>query len=87
MNNEMIYEKADNDYFNLCEKVQNFYGSFKALRAYLGGHNFEDDMFDVNFGCICATITNKNGTFIVNDCVEVWDEKNCELVNSCYKIN
>lgn len=87
MSNKIICEKAEKDYFNLCSTVKDFKGNLEELCSYLGGHNLEKDLFDVNYGCICATIMNKDGTFIVSDYVEVWDDEKCELLNSCYKIN
>lgn len=84
MNNEMIYEKAEKDYFNLCSIVKDFKGNLEELYSYLGGHNFDKDLFDVNFGCICATITEENKLFKVSNAIEIWDDQTGTLVSSYY---
>lgn len=86
MNNEIIYEKAEKDYSNLCSVVKDFKGNLEELYSYLGGHNLEEDLFDVNFGCICATIVQKDNKLKILPNIEVWDDEKLECINSNYYI-
>ena len=56
-----LYKEALKSYEKLNEIVKNYKGTLEELCEVLGGHNLEDDMFDVNFDWICATIIIKNG--------------------------
>lgn len=44
---------------------------------FLGGHNLEEDLFDLNYGCICATVklNEEENKLELSDSVEVWDEE------------
>ena len=71
---EKLYKLAVNTWKELKEKVDNFKGSFEDLCEELGGHNFEDDLFDVYYGLICTTIIEENGKIELVDNLELWDE-------------
>ena len=50
----------------------------------INGHNFDGELFDVNYGNICATIVYRNNEIKLTKSVEVWAEYGC--INSDYVI-
>ena len=45
-----------------------------VLCELLGGHNLDDDYFDLNYKSLCVTIMDLPGYNYVHDHAEVWDE-------------
>ena len=52
----------------------------------LHGHNLEEDLFDVNFGVICATIIYKNGVPTLSNNVEVWNDEDCYMIDPNFEM-
>ena len=77
---EKLYKLAVNTWKQLKEKVEKFDGSLEELYDELGGHNLKDDLFDVNYSCFCATIGIKNNQLFLYDNIELWNDKEYELV-------
>ena len=48
-------------------------GTLEELCKELKGHNLEDDLFDVNFKSITATVKQNYGCFKVDGNIEIWD--------------
>lgn len=80
MSNKELYKKAVENWYKLEDIVKNFKGSLEELCNKLYGHNFEDDLFDVNYSCFCATIGIKNNQLFLYDNIELWNDKEYELV-------
>lgn len=78
-----IYERAEQDYAKLKKMVEGCDCSIDQLCYDLGGHNLEDDLFDINFGVICATIVLRDDHYEVLPNVEIWDDENC----GCFDYN
>ena len=38
-------------------------------------NNYDGELFDVNYGNICATITCRNGVIKLVNSVEIWDDE------------
>lgn len=74
INMEKLYKIAVNTWKELNKKVEKFNGSLEELYDKLGGHCFEDDLFDVNYGLICTTIIKKDEKIELVDNLELWDE-------------
>lgn len=45
--------------------------------------NFDGELFDVNYGNICATIIYKDNQIKLSNNVEIWNE--CGIIDSDYK--
>ena len=82
MENERIYKYALESYYKLKSIVENFNGTFEELCDKLSGHNFEDDLFDVNFEWICGTVLLRNNMFKLVDNIEIWNDSNYECVGT-----
>lgn len=67
---------AKKEYKELVEIVSNYSGnSLSELCEMLCGHNLDFDLFDVNYGRICATVKQKeDGSFTVLNEIEIWNE-------------
>lgn len=75
MDKDLRYE-ALKDYDEICAIVEEHkYDDLGVLCELLGGHNLDDDMFDLNFKSLCVTINNYCGHNVVSDAVEVWDDE------------
>ena len=48
--------------------------SLESLCEELKGHNFDGELFDVNYGNICATIVFRDGAIKLVNSVEIWNE-------------
>lgn len=81
MNLEKLQQQAIKDFYELKEIVDNTDLSLEELCDELGGHNLSDELFDLNYKSICATIYFKNNKLSLHKSVELWDDKNCELVD------
>ncbi len=59
-----------------CEvEIANLEGiSLEQLCERIGGHNFDGELFDVNYGSICATVICRNGIIKLSNNVEVWGD-------------
>lgn len=69
----LIYEKAQEDYMELDKKVRSYKGGFETFCKRLGGHNLNENFFDLNYKNICATIyKDEEGTIYLGNCVEIW---------------
>lgn len=51
--------------------------SLMELCTKLEGHNLNGDLFDVNLGNICATISYRENIFRVSPLIELWIEDEC----------
>lgn len=80
MNNKELYEKALKSYKKLNEIVKNHKGTLEELCDELGGHNFEDDLFDVNYAWICATVCKTDKGLSLCNSIELWNDENFEFV-------
>lgn len=72
--------KAIQDVFNLQNTIERYEGTLEELCEELKGHNLEEDLFDVNYGCITATV-NRNiyDRFYLASSIEVWNDNGvCE---------
>lgn len=80
---------AKNDYKELAKTVSNYSGdSLSELCKMLRGHNLNSDenLFDVNYGRICATIyQEEDGSFSISNYIEIWNEDE-ELEFFHYKV-
>ena len=84
--NDLILQ-AKQDYQNLKNDIEtNKNLSLEELCDTLGGHNLKDDLFDINYGCITATVYLKNNKFVLDKYVDIWDDANCMLIHVNYKI-
>ena len=78
MEKELKY-KAVSDIFSLREIAEKHKGTLEELCKELGGHNLEDELFDVNYRSITATvIKSEQRGFYISDTVEVWNSDDCE---------
>lgn len=59
------------------------YKTLKSLCEDLKGHNFDGELFDVNYGNICATIIYRDNKIKLTDSVEIWNEYN--IIDSDYR--
>ena len=82
MKNKELYKKALCCFNELKEKVENYQGTLEQLCDELGGHNFEDNLFDVNYAWICATVYKKNKGFVLDNYIELWDDENFEFIGT-----
>lgn len=79
-----IYKYALESYYKLKKIVDNFKGTLEELCDELGGHNFEDDLFDINFEWICGTVVKINDHLELVESIEIWNDKNYEFVGDFY---
>ena len=77
-----IIEKAIKSYEKLQEIVNSHNGTLEELCDKLNGHNLEDELFDVNFEWICATILNKNNKLILSYSIEIWNDTTYEFLGT-----
>ena len=55
--------------------------AFKKLCEHFGGFNADEELFDFNYGDICATITLRNDNVALCDTCEVWDSNGLVVDN------
>ena len=79
MRNFELEKKAISSYEELEKIVENTTLSLEELCDELGGHNFEDDLFDLNYSWICATIYNDNGKLKLYKSIEIWNDETYEF--------
>ena len=85
MTEEELIEQAKKDYKELKEKIEeNKSLNLEQLCDLLGGHNLSEELFDVNYGCLCATVYLENNEFVLGTSVEIWDDSKCELIYPHY---
>lgn len=75
-----MYKKALKCWYRLKKIVDNFNGTLEELCDELGGHNLEDDLFDINFEWICGTIVQRDNKLELIDNIEIWEDKNFEFL-------
>lgn len=78
-------EKAKIDYEELLRAVKQTYKDYslaKMCKALLG-HNLDEKegLFDVNFGCITATVFKNGKDFCLSDSMEVWDDEEGSMIS------
>lgn len=86
---QRVVEKANKDIQNIKKDIDKFNEKGLSLQyAYhkLGGHNFDDNLFDVNYGAICATVLWKNKHLELSNSVEIWDDENGVLLDNDYRV-
>ncbi len=73
--NKELKIKAIND-FNEIKAIVDAHKNddLGVLCELLGGHNFDGDLFDLNFKSLCVTITDLPGHLSLSESVEVWDD-------------
>ena len=87
MRNTKLEEQAIKDYQELNEIIKNTSLPLDDLCKELGGHNLEDELFDINFKSICATVHLKDNHFELNDIIEIWDDENCMEYDLCFYVS
>lgn len=86
--NLKLEKQAKADFKELKKIVnENQHLTLEELCDKLGGHNFEEDLFDLNFGCICATIYLRDNKLILGDDVEIWNDEECYLYDSNFDMS
>ena len=68
-------QQATYEWLELHDIVEHWERSFEELCVELGGHNFEEDLFDINYKMIVGTITNKNGKISLSKNIEIWSNE------------
>lgn len=76
-----IYNQAKEDFQELKEIVSNTDLSLEELCDELGGHNLSYKLFDLNYKSICATIIRTEERLRLLNSVEVWNDKNYQLID------
>lgn len=61
--------------------------TLEELGEKLGGHNYDENLFDLNFGCICATIYLRDNKLILGVDVEIWDDREGYLYDSNFDMS
>lgn len=87
MKNKDMISKAKEDYEKLKLFLELYAGTFNDLCDELNGFNISEKYFDLNFNSITTTIYNDNNKYILCEYIDIWDDKNCELVVSNININ
>lgn len=62
-----LYAQAYCEFIELKSIVDTYTGSLEKLCDKLGGRDFDGDFFDVSFGSLDATISCRDGKFVLND--------------------
>lgn len=60
--------------------------SFEELCDKLGGHNLEDELFDINYKSICATVYHRNNLYILSSDIEIWQDEIGYLYDDKYDV-
>jgi len=92
-----LYAQAYCEFIELKTIVDKHTGSFEELCDKLGGRDFDGDFFDVSFGSLDATVSCRDGKFVLNDghigvwnaAKTAWVEENVSfeyLKNTCAEI-
>ena len=87
MEKDKLIQQALKDYEELQQITKETDLSLEELCDKLGGHNLSDDLFDVNFKSICATVVTKNGQLALLDSIEVWDDEICECYDFDFRVS
>lgn len=83
-----LYGRAYKDFVRLNNLVNEFNGYLEELCKELGGHNFDGELFDVNYGVLCATVNEKDGKLVLNQqSIDVWNDKLSYMVKECITVN
>ena len=83
-----LYEKALINYCELSKIVDEFQGSFEELCVKLGGHNYEGNLFDVNFGVLCATVEDNGATrWVSTESVDIWNDSMDSMIEECISLS
>lgn len=86
--NMNLENQAIADYKELQKIVsENQNLTLEELCDKLGGHNLEDDLFDLNFGCICATIHIEDNKLSLYKSVEIWNDEECYLYDDNFDMS
>lgn len=82
-------EKQAIEDFKKLKKIvnENQHLTLDELGDKLGGHNFDDDLFDLNFGCICATIYLRDNKIVLSNSVEIWNDEDCYLYDDDFDMS
>lgn len=65
---------AFNEYKELANLVENSKKSLEELCKELNGHNLENDLFDLNYKHIVATIKSESGKLKVLEFIDIWND-------------
>ena len=86
--NIALEQQAIADFKELKKIVnENQHLTLDELGDKLGGHNFDEDLFDLNFGCICATIFLRDNKIVLSNSVEIWDDEECYLYDEDFDMS
>lgn len=80
--NERVIDYAKLSYKKLEKIVNEFNGTLEELCDKLNGHNLDDNLFDVNFEWICATVLNKNNKLVLLNSIEIWNDTTYEFLGT-----
>jgi len=83
--NEFI-KKAKLEYEELESFVSNFKSDFEDLCKELGGFNIAEEYFDINYKSFTTTIYYKENKIIISDYIDIWNDANCEHIESGFNI-
>lgn len=79
-----LYEAAWADFWKLAKEVEDFEGSFEDLCVKLGGQNYEDELFDVNYGVLCATVKNVGAArWVSTSSIDIWNDSLNGMIEEC----
>ena len=83
--NPYLKEKAKADYLKLVEETNAFVGTFEEFYKKMNGFNYQGDYesFDLNYGCLTATIYEENGVKIVYEYIDIWDDEQEKPIVEC----
>ena len=83
-----IYKQAIIDFNEACDKFNGKPYTEKSIDEILESlnkyntENFDENLFDFNYGVICITVYNRNGICEVgSQGIEVWDDSNLSLLD------
>ena len=77
-----MYKNALDSWYRLKNIVDNFNGTLEELCDELGGHNLEEELFDINFEWICGTIVQKDNKLELTNSIEIWDDEKFEFLGT-----
>ena len=82
-----LYGQAYKDVVELDNLVNEFNGSLEELCIKLGGQNFDEELFDVNYGVLAATIEEDDGKLVLNkNSIDIWDDAFTDMAQDCISV-
>lgn len=86
MNKEEFFKNVLLEYEELENFITNYKGNFDDLCEILKGFNETEEYFDVNYKSIATTIYNEKNKITISDYVDIWNDENCEPIESQFNI-